>query len=191
MVLGQRLPEGSHCAMIMSKYVVERWEKTRSRTVCVLWRQRLQAVTISFMWEAWCDNWGHSDVWACATIEGCVWVHDRLATRVCVDVHGLCYHQRLWGLPWSGLLPEAMYLSEGHYTELAPALSSQPQLHLTILLPHLTPSQSTNSIQMLLLCYCHCCPGKLTFSPLCRLPYVQKYLDRVVYFAGLSLVPVY
>lgn len=28
-------------------------------------------------------------------------------------------------------------------------------------------------------------------SPLCRLPYVQKYLDRVVYFAGLSLVPVY
>lgn len=32
-----------------------------------------------------------------------VWVCDSMATRVCVDIPGLCYHQRLCRCPWSGL----------------------------------------------------------------------------------------
>lgn len=34
-------------------------------------------------------------------------------TRVCVDVCGLNYHQRPSVCPWSGLLPETMWLSKG------------------------------------------------------------------------------
>lgn len=41
--MDQRPPEVSQGATIMSKYVVERWEKKR-RVVCVLRRERWQAV---------------------------------------------------------------------------------------------------------------------------------------------------
>lgn len=41
-----------------------------------------------------------------------MWVRGPIAARVCVDVHGLCYHQRPQGWPGSG--PEAALMSESH-----------------------------------------------------------------------------
>lgn len=81
--------------------------------------------------EKW--NWRHSDgeeqadvndlschlrpcdVQVCAAAtEGHIWVPRLIAMVVCVDVSDSCYHQRPYVCSWSGLLPKAMLMSEGH-----------------------------------------------------------------------------
>lgn len=47
----------------------------------------------------------------CDAVEANGWICGLTAVRVSVDVHGPCYHYRLWGCPWSVLPPEAMPLS--------------------------------------------------------------------------------
>lgn len=43
---------------------------------------------------------------------GHVWVNGSIAAWICADIYGPCYHQRPYGCPGSGLLPEIMLMSE-------------------------------------------------------------------------------
>ena len=62
------------------------------------------------------DTWGHGDIWISATAEGYAWVQCPGAVRVCVDIHGPPYYQKLrrcsclywWLKSWWCLL--AMFL---------------------------------------------------------------------------------
>ena len=49
----------------------------------------------------------------CDAVEANGWICGLTAVRVSVDVHGPCYHYRLWGCPWSVLPPELMLMSMG------------------------------------------------------------------------------
>lgn len=46
------------------------------------------------IWMSCATTWVHGNFLAA---EGQVWVHGSIATRVCIDFQGLCYHQRSCG----------------------------------------------------------------------------------------------
>lgn len=54
----------------------------------------------------------------CDAVEANGWICGLTAVRVSVDVHGPCYHYRLWGCPWSVLPPEAMLMFSGQAATL-------------------------------------------------------------------------
>ena len=65
----------------------------------------------------------------CSAIKG--HDYDPTAVRDCVDVHCLCYHQRLCRCSWSGLTAEAVLMSEAgpashqlHIRESRPCISA-------------------------------------------------------------------
>lgn len=72
--------------------------------------------------NSWAATWGHGKVLTCAATEGYVWIHGPAAAGVCVDVHGLCHHQRPCGHLRSGLPPWTMLMSKG-FKELPLPLS--------------------------------------------------------------------
>lgn len=49
------------------------------------------------MWVARTVTWGHGDARILADTKGHVWARGPTTARVCVAVHGLSYHKRLWG----------------------------------------------------------------------------------------------
>lgn len=62
-------------------------------------------------------TWSH--VHTCAAAKGHVWVHNPIAAKVCVDIHGQCYHQRPGRCPVSGVLPKVILMFQS-CAELAP-----------------------------------------------------------------------
>jgi hypothetical protein len=74
-------------------------------------------------------TWVHAANW------GPVCVHGLIMAKVCIciDIPGLCYHQRPFRCSWSGLLPEAMLMSK-HCTELIPPFTSHHTREFALLL---------------------------------------------------------
>lgn len=110
------------CATMVSKHVVERWERKRSG---VVWGRSgdSKAMRNSPMWQACTATWAHGDIWTLAAAKGQAWVCGLSTAGVCVDVRGFYHHQRPCWPPWPGLSSKDMLKSE-YRTELGQPLIS-------------------------------------------------------------------
>lgn len=99
------IPRGQGATSV-NKYVVERRERKRSE-----WLVYYREAELDYKGGDVSSLHCHLRPWrgpAHAAAKDYVWVCGPAAARICVAVHNLCYHQRPWGRPWSGLPPGAM-----------------------------------------------------------------------------------
>lgn len=118
---------------MMSKWVMEKGERKRSRAVHWLWRE-MDGDAITVRTRLMEVAWTRSHVHTCAAAKGHVWVHNPIAAKVCVDVHGQSYHQRHCRCPVSGLLPKVILMFQS-FADLTPPLLTQGELVLLLTSP--------------------------------------------------------
>lgn len=134
---------------MMSKYLMERWEKKKQSSACARWNWRPQGpgrcewpMLPSELMVILAAAYSH------------VWGQGPAAVRIFVDVQGLCYHQRRFRSSWSGLLPEIMLMFINHACHWRPCWSQWPVLTSEAMmisrsvLPQRTMSVSMDLLQL-------------------------------------------
>lgn len=97
------------------------------------------STTAMSIWVAFTTAWGHGDTQVQDAAKGCVWNYGPTASKVCVEVHDLCYYQRPGKCQGSGpqtvvFLESGAIPQSGHYRSKWPVLwfgtmvSSRPGL---------------------------------------------------------------
>lgn len=70
------------------------------------------AVRNILFWVSCVVTWSQEDALADVAAKGYVCAGSYVAKLVWVGIQGLCYHQKLYGCPWSRLFPGAMLMSK-------------------------------------------------------------------------------